>query len=119
MKTEIINVTKEDKGVFEELYDNSALTIEGLTEDSIDDFLNEIDGIIKLCRRRAYIIKGDIMNAHYGLTDRNAYPEDLNIVAVKLEDLSVVNSSVAGLKISVGGRWFDDIVDNNSRREVI
>ena len=52
------------------------------------------------------------MNKVYGLTDDNAYPDRLDIV-------SIVGNTVPMTmrRFEFGGRWFDDIVDNNAWRE--
>ena len=56
------------------------------------------------------------MNLAYGLTGDNAYRDDLHIVSVKLSDIENVGAIVIP-RFQVGGRWFDDIVANNRRRE--
>lgn len=105
-----------DKDTLQELYEDSALTIEGLAEESIPDLLDWIKQFVHLKSETVYVIKGEIMNIHYHLTGSNAYPDDLNIVSVKLSDME--NPEPIFLpRFNIGGRWFDDIVDNNSRRE--
>ena len=44
----------------------SALTIEGLLEESIPDFINWVKAHTKMIREDAYIIKGRTMNSVYG-----------------------------------------------------
>ena len=105
-----------DRETLKELEDDSALTIEGLAEDSIPDFIEWIKKYTPLIRETAYVIKGDVMNMAYGLTGNNAYQSDINIVAVKLSDMENYNAVVLP-RFGIGGRWFDDIVDNNARRE--
>ena len=56
------------------------------------------------------------MNTKYGLTESNAYPDNLNILSIKLEDLKDPNK-LAIPRFEIGGRWFNDIVDNNARRQ--
>ena len=94
----------------------SALTIEGLTEDSIKDFIGWVKQYTPMINETAYIIKGKTMNTVYGLTGDNAYPDDVNIVSIKLEDME--NSmAVVMPRFQIGARWFDDIVMNNAARE--
>ena len=94
----------------------SALTIEGLAEDSIPDFIDWIKGYTPIKNEIAYIIKGKTMNDVYGLTGNNAYPDDCTIVSIKLEDME--NSmAVVMPRFQIGARWFDDIVTNNAARE--
>ena len=58
------------------------------------------------------------MNNKYGLTKDNAYPNDLNIVSIKLEDIKEVNRIVVP-RFAIGARWFDDIVNNNEVLEMV
>ena len=60
-----------------------------------------------------HIIPGSLMNAVYGLTGSNRYPNDLTIVSLTGIDIMPLVMP----RFEVGGRWFDDIVDNNSYRE--
>ena len=98
------------------LYDDSALTMTGLSLDSIPDFVGWVEGYTKLLRRRVYIVSGKVMNVYCDLTGDNAYQDDLNLVAIKLSDIADYSKIVLP-RFQVGGRWFDDIVDNNRRRE--
>lgn len=111
-----ISVTEDSQ--FEDLYKDSALTIERLepSQKNLNAVFNWLEEHTEVKTRTAYVITGKIMNYQYGLTGDNAYPNDLNIVCIKLSDM------VSPLKITiprfdVGGRWFDDVVDNNARRE--
>ena len=98
------------------LYDDSALTMTGLNLDSIKDFVGWVEGYTKLLRRRVYVVSGKVMNTYCGNTGDNAYAYDLNLVAIKLSDIADYTKIVLP-RFQVGGRWFDDIVDNNRRRE--
>lgn len=102
--------------VCDELYENSALTLEGLSLDSLDDYANYLDEVCGLKDGAVFhIIDGNEMNNFYCLYGNAAYPDDLRIVAIKLDDL--VNPNAIILKrFEFGGRWFDDVVDNNARR---
>ena len=94
----------------------SALTIEGLTEESIKDFIDWVKQYTPMINETAYIIKGKTMNEKYGLSGDNSYPDDTNIVSIKLEDMKNPGAVVIP-RFSIGARWFDDIVDNNAARE--
>ena len=64
-----------------------------------------------------YVIEGNLMNREYNLTGDNAYPEtDCTILCIKLDDMERP-MAVTLPRFAVGGRWFDDVVDNNARRE--
>lgn len=112
------NRTKEDLDI---LYNDSALTFEGCTLDEdnllwLVDWLNHNDaGFIG--EPTFYVTSGELMNDIYHLTGTNAYPYDLNIVSIKLDDLSDFRGIIIE-RFKLGGRWFDDIVENNARREV-
>ena len=104
-----------------ELYDGSALTFEGT---SIEE--SNLEWLIKWlkehdCEMRQpdfYVIKGKLMNNVYHLTGSNAYSDTCNILCIKLSDLSNVNAIILP-RFELNGRWFDDVVDNNMRREKI
>lgn len=101
----------------EELDDlGSALTIEGLAEDNIKHFIDWVKRYTPMKNEVAYIVKGETMNRIYNLTGNNAYPDDTNIVAIKLEDMESISKIILA-RFEIGARWFDDIVDNNKRRE--
>lgn len=106
--------TKEE---LSELYKESALTLEGLSSDSIPDFVNWLKELeaIKAENITVYVTKGSLMNSFYHLTGRNKYCDDLSLVSVKNSD--IFTAKVVIPRFSIGGRWFDDIVDNNNRRE--
>ena len=107
-------ITKEQLNT---LYNQSALTWEGLSPDEenlkdIRNWLKEHKAIVYV-EPGFHIIKGKFMNEVYNLTGDNAYPEELNIVSVT----DIDQNKITIPRFKVGGRWFDDIVDNNLRRE--
>ena len=53
------------------------------------------------------------MNDNYYLTGTNRYQDDLSLVSVV--DINLMK--VTFKRFEIGGRWFDDIVDNNASRE--
>ena len=112
-----IKIIKATMNTINELYNDSALTIEGLSSDSIPDFVNHIDKLTKLHTKRAYVTSGKQMNTFCSCTGSNRYPDDLNIVSIKLSDMANYENVIIS-RFSFGGRWFDDIVDNNKRREL-
>ena len=94
----------------------SALTMEGLADESIPDFINWVKEHTPMKNEVAYVVKGKTMNHIYELTGNNAYPDDLTIVSIKLEDME--NSMAVIIpRFEIGARWFDDIVMNNAMRE--
>jgi hypothetical protein len=94
------------------LYNHSAFTIEGLAEDSIPDMVKWLENNTEFITENpiVYVTKGKTMNEEYNLVGNKAYADDLTIVSVIDIDLP----KIALKRFSVGGRWFDDIVDNNA-----
>lgn len=112
----IINVSTKEQ--LDELYNESALTWEGLSSDegnlnAVENWLNQHGAITEGKEPTFHIITGELMNTTYGLTGDNAYSKDLTLVSVtNIDQMKVVFP-----RFEVGGRWFDDVVDNNVRRE--
>lgn len=106
----------DTKEQLDNLFNGSALTSEGLSEESIPDFINWIKERSEMTEETVCIISGKFMNESYELTGTNKYPDDLTIVSVPLDIIKDINALVID-RFSIGARWFDDIVDNNSHRE--
>ena len=102
MNEKIIKV--EDAETLQYLYDNWAMTWEGLREEDFELAMNECGGK----GVKGYVTSGAIMNKICHLSGDNAYPNDLNIFSIL---------PFKGLAMLVGARWMDDIIDNNARRE--
>ena len=115
-----MNVTKvTTKKQLDELYEDWALTLEGLSPDekNLKELLDWVKEFTPLKREDVYVIAGAVMNREYGLTGTNAYPdENCTLVCVKLADMEHP-MRVTIPRFHIGGRWFTDIVDNNARRE--
>lgn len=107
--------TKEE---LNNLYDNCSLTFEGFTTDKDNlDFLYEWlknNKALKGEDLHLYLIKGKTMNEIYNLKRSNKYAKDLNIISVENDVLDF--SKIVIKRFELGGRWFNDIVDNNERR---
>lgn len=112
-KFETIEVNTAEQ--LDELYNDSSLTLEGLSEKSYGDFVDWCDKLVKLKKRRIYVVSGKTLNEYCGNTGVNAYPDDLHIVCIRLDDMANFNAVVLP-RFEIGGRWFDDVVDNNRRR---
>ncbi|MDE6754470.1 MAG: hypothetical protein K2J82_07645 [Muribaculaceae bacterium] len=115
----INKVTRENReAIFKAAYEGSYYTILGCAGD-----LNEwTTGYGDLLERSSigtpkefYTFKGADMNEHYGLTDNNAYNDDLTCLMFPLNGLDTAKLSMFRLRAQ--DRWFDDIVDNNRRRQ--
>lgn len=118
MNIEIIEVkTKEE---LDALYLCSALTIEGLSadEENLSLYLEALKELTTVKKNRFYVISGKLMNETYHLTNENAYPDDLTIVSMKNGEDIEVNTALCLQRFQFDGRWFDDVVDNNARKEL-
>ena len=115
-KYELIEATDDDLVNLEK---GSAFTFEGLMSDDknlndLVDFFNEKTNI--KIPMKIYHATGEKVNTLYGLTGRNAYPNDLDIVLLPLDNWNELGD-LPMIKIQIGARWFDDIVDNNRMRQ--
>lgn len=114
---ELIKVETADQ--LNKLYEGSAWTWEGISTSeenlkAIVDWFAEQDCPLK--EETFYVISGKTMNDVYELTGNNQYSNDLNLLSIDLDNITNVEALVF-VKFQVGARWFDDIVDNNRRRE--
>ena len=112
----VVNVTTKEQ--LDALYNTGALTLEGLIadEENLEAFhawLEGRNGLIAGTEPIFHIITGKVMNDNYHLTGTNAYRDEFTIVSVT--DINDIHLAIA--RFEVGGRWFDDIVDNNASRE--
>lgn len=104
----------------DDLIKDSALTWEGLKMKTKADYESVTNWMAQFGAKpkteNVYITEGKTMNALEGLTGSNAYPDDLSIVSFKLSEIENWKTLVMP-RFSVQGRWMDDIVENNRRRE--
>jgi len=112
------SVSSEMLNMFKAAYEGSYYTITGVGG-NLDEWktgYNELltkEGIGSV---NSWItFKGADMNAFGRLTDDNAYPDDLTFLAFPLDNLDI--GKLAMFKLKMEDRWFDDIVDNNARRQ--
>lgn len=112
-----IKVPEDNPLMLEEFCNRSMFTFEGLDIESYEGRKGLVE-FEKEARKAgyekdemiAYWFKGSFMNESYGLTDENAYPDDLTFVVVP----DLYNPM---FKLACGARWFDDIVASNSIRQ--
>lgn len=63
-----------------------------------------------------YMWTGKTMNEKYNLTDNLAYPDDLNILAVKQDNFTELDK-LSRFKVATGAHWLKDVVaDNEANR---
>ncbi len=109
----------KDKATLDALYGDSAFTLEGLAADegNLAELRKWVETFTPFKRDDVYVIDGATMNREYHLTGTNAYPDTgCTIICIKLSDLEKPMSLTIP-RFRIGGRWFDDVVDNNARRE--
>lgn len=116
---------KKRSFMFDKLYEGSAFTWEGLHMPDEDEAQIILDwfcdqGFVDGCNAPGYDFAfhrttGRDFNEKYRLTGDNAYPDDLTIVSMENDLLEI--GKMIPIQIKFGARWFDDIVDNNARRE--
>lgn len=112
-------VTPDNRGkIFTEAYNGSYFTVLG-AGGPISDWTDGLTGMLAeegMGEPKEFIVfSGKDMNRHYGLTGTNAYDGSLTCVMFPLDGIDTVK--LAMFKMAIGARWFDDIVDNNARRE--
>lgn len=106
--------TLVDADLLDSFYKDSSLTLEGLDLVSLNDYADYLNKVCGLKDNTVFhIISGKYMNDVYDLYGDNAYPDDLHIVVVKMECLKKPMAIVTK-RFEFGGRWFDDVVDNNA-----
>lgn len=108
------------RAALDELIGGSALTWEGLRMETDEDYKSVTDWMrekgAEPKTNNVYITMGKTMNELEGLTGSNAYPDDLTIVSFKLSEIDGVKYLILPMRMT-GGRWMDDIVNNNRDRE--
>lgn len=102
-----------------ELANKSAFTWEGV--DLSEENLLEIVKLLKEHTKiklpvNFFVFDGRTMNKTFGLTEKNAYQDDLHFLSIDLDNWSEMGN-LPIFKMQVGARWLDDIVDNNQRRQ--
>lgn len=119
VKQKIVKIKVTSKEQLDELYNCSALTFEGFSakEENINKLIKWLKGYSEISNPLPiYIISGKTMNINYGLTESNKYKDNLTIISIKNNDIKNLSAIIIP-RFEVGGRWFDDVVDNNVRRE--
>ena len=64
-----------------------------------------------------FVCNGRDVNKKYELTGNNRYKSNLIFLFFPLDGLNI--RKLAIFKIQMQDRWFDDVVDNNLRRETL
>lgn len=117
----IQRIEVKNKEQLDRLYNSSALTLLGLddTDKELQSFAKWIKNLSEIANPlNMYIIKGKLMNEEYGLTEKNRYPDNFPIVCVNLEEIKQPEKIIIP-RFKIGGRWFDDVVNNDRERQNI
>lgn len=92
------------------LIENYAITLEGLKEESFEDFaLWVLQCGAKIENDNIYYAKGKTMNKLLNLNQNNFYPDDLNIVSIICSNIELVDL----MKSNIDARWLKDIIKNS------
>lgn len=118
METVLIKATEQD---IEELRNKSAFTFIG-AGGNLNDWMVGINDVLKqhLINQvsRFYTWNGKLMNDMYGLTQNNAYQDDITFLAFDITEIPMDQiGKLSMLKLTMHARWLDDIVDNDLARE--
>lgn len=118
MKTVLIKATEQD---IEELRSKSAFTFIG-AGGNLNDWMIGINDILKqhLINQvsKFYTWNGKLMNDMYGLTQNNAYQDDITFLAFDITEIPIDQiGKLSMLKLAMSARWLDDIVANDLARE--
>ena len=119
MEQKITKIEVTTKEQLNELYNGSALTFTGICPDdeSINGMVNWLKEYSEVSNPLPiYIISGKTMNNNYNLKGSNKYKDNLTLISVKNDDIKNLGAIIIP-RFEVGGRWFNDIVDNNAMRE--
>jgi hypothetical protein len=105
-------VTLETTEKFDEFYKGSSLTFVGMFPEEAQLYVDyfkengaaineEVDG---------YIYTGKMINEKYNLSGEGAFSEDIHFLTIPLQAFD--SATAITLRFGIGGRWFDDVVDN-------
>ena len=116
----LINITHETREeIFDKAYNGSYYTIEGAAGEP-NEWAENISALLHqqgIGTPKEFIsFRGEDMNDHYNLTGTNAYQDDLSFIGFSIDGLNIERLAI--FKLRMGDRWFNDIVDNNERREM-
>lgn len=113
---ELYKVVEADSDMLDKFYDDNSLTFEGyaISKENTDflyNWLKEMKGL-KDEVLPIYTYTGSLMNEKYELEGKNRYPDGLHFITIMLSDITC-SSMLIYERFEIGGRWFNDIVDNN------
>lgn len=102
------------KAALYKLKREGAITWEGLelSDENLNYLFDWIRDYTPFKREAIYIIHGALMNQFFDLTGEDAYPEDLNIVSIRLKDL-VDPSAISVSWLMIDGQFLDWIIAKN------
>lgn len=99
--------------LFKKFYDGSALTLTGLSHETVDNYVEYLNKITPIKDGSVvYEVSGESVNSYY---DVDEFPDDLNIVVIELDSFEDWKKLILK-RFEFGGRWFDDVIDNIKQR---
>lgn len=90
---EIITITNAEDML--QMFQNVPFVMEGLDMDSIPDFMDYLNEIGEVYRRRVFVASGEVMNRLYQLEGENKYNNQIHIVFVMLKDIWMNNAAMS------------------------
>lgn len=111
----ITTITTENEHLLDLLYNDSAFTYVGLLDEkkeyeALVNYLRDDLGFKLPKNIEIYNARGAVVNNKFDLTDR--YNENVNFVFIPLKNFGDDIGKLALVKLQLGARWFDDIVNN-------
>ena len=96
-----------------DLWSGSACTMLGYLPKELELYIKQLreHGFLKDEKVKVYTYKGSLLNKF--CHNPEAFPEDLNIFSIDLNQMENVASFALSLRLQMGYRWLDDIYDNN------
>ena len=114
VKSKLFTVKEATLNDLDRLYSNSSLTLIGLHRKSLKEWMEHMSDFIVTDKVTIYTYTGKKMNDKYNLRGNVAYPAALTNFSFETNLVFGDNIlEVAVDRFNYGGRWFDDIVDNN------
>lgn len=98
----------------EELYNDYAITWEGLDidDENLEDLIDLLDSLdITMLREDFYITPGKLMNDLFQLPEGGRYPDDLNIVSIKLSDLENYEILFLNIRYELDAEFMNFIIN--------
>ena len=101
-----------------QLESGSACTMLGYIPEELHLYIEEMEkqDFLKDEEIKVYTCQGSDLNAVFELPESEFYPNDLNVFIIDLDQLNNIGKFAVTLRMQLGFRWLDDIIDNRLHR---